>query len=67
MADFRQRHPGLQEAVVDLQLLEHLLDERDLIGRIVDDEVSRQADGRRFPPQQTRAKCVKRRDPRSDE
>ena len=59
----RQRHPRLHDAVVDLQLLQHLLDERHLIGRVVDDEVARQADRGRFAPQQTRAQRVKRRDP----
>ncbi len=67
VADLGQRHPRLHDAVVDLQLFEHLLDERDLIGRVVDDEISRQADGRCFPPQQARAERVKRRDPRADQ
>ena len=50
VADLGQRHPRLHDAVVDLELLEHLLDERDLIGRVVDDEIARQADGGRFAP-----------------
>ena len=35
----------------------------ELIGRVVDDEVARQADVRRLAPQQPRAQRVKRRDP----
>ena len=67
VADFGQRHPRLHDAVVDLQLFEHLLDERDLIGRVVDDEIARQADGGRFAPQEARAQRVERRDPRADQ
>ena len=40
-----------------------LLDEGDLIGGIVDDEVARQADLRRLAPQQPRAERVKGREP----
>ena len=67
MADFRQRHSRLHEAVVDLQLFEHLLDERHLVGRVVDDEVARQPDGRRFAAEQAGAEGVERRDPRPGE
>jgi hypothetical protein len=38
-ADPRQGGTRLDEAVVYLQLLERLLDDRQLIGRIVDDEI----------------------------
>ena len=46
-----------------LQLLQRLLDDRELIGRVVDDEVARQADRRRLAAQQPRAQRVERRDP----
>ena len=36
---------------------------RQLVGRVVDDEVARQADGRRLAAQQPRAERVKRRHP----
>ena len=40
-----------------------LLDDGQLVGRIVDHEVARQADRRRLAAQQPRAEGVKRRDP----
>ena len=67
VADLGQRHPRLHDAVVDLELFEHLLDQRDLIGRVVDHEIARQADGGRFAPQESCAQRVKRRNPRADE
>ena len=63
MADARQRRARLNEAVVDLQLLQRLLDDGELVGRIVDDEIARQADRRRLAAQQPRAERVKRRHP----
>ena len=62
-ADSRQRRSRLDEAVVDLQRLQRLLDDRQLIGRVVDDEIARQADRRRLAAQQPRAQRVKRRHP----
>ena len=62
-ADARQRRARLDEAVVDVQLLERLLDDGELIGRVVDDEVARQADRRRLAAQQPGAQRVERRDP----
>ena len=43
--------------------LRRLLDDRELIGRVVDDEVARQADCRRLAAQQARAERVKGRNP----
>ncbi len=63
VADFRQRHSRRQGAVVDLQVFEHLLDESNLIGGIIDDEIARQADSGRFATQQACAERVKRRNP----
>ena len=40
-----------------------LLDDRDLIGRVVDHEIARQPDLRRLAPQQPRAERVERREP----
>ena len=63
VADARQRQPRLQRAVVHAELAQRLLHHRELIGRVVDDEVARQADVRRLAPQQPRAQRVERRDP----
>jgi len=63
LTDPRQRRAWLNEAVVNLQRLERLLDDCELIRRIVDDEIARQADGRCFAAEQARAKRVKGRDP----
>ena len=49
--------------VVEAVLLDQLLDHRLLVGRVVDDEVARQADAGRLAPQQARAQRVERRDP----
>ena len=65
VADLGQRHPRLHDAVVNLQLLEHLFDQGDLIGRVVDHEIARQADGCGFAPEQARAERVKRGNPRT--
>ena len=45
------------------ELPQRLLDHRELVGRVVDDEVARQADVRRLAAQQPRAQRVERRDP----
>ena len=65
VADLRQRLPRLHEAVVDLQVLEHLLDERQLIGRVVDDEVAGQTDGGGLAAEKARAQRMERRHPRA--
>ena len=66
MADFRQRHAGRHERVVYLQLLEHLLDEGDLVGRVVDDEVARQTDCGGLATQQPGTQCMERGNPGAD-
>ena len=53
----------LHERVVDVQLLHRLLDDRQLIGGVVDHEVARQADGGCLAPEQPRRQRVERRDP----
>ena len=63
VADPRQCRARLDERIVDAQLLERLLDDRQLIGRVVDHEVARQTDGRRFAPEQPSAEGMKRRHP----
>ena len=63
VADARERRARLHVAVVDVQLLQRLLDDRQLIGRVVDDEVARQPDRRRLAPEQPRAERVERRHP----
>ncbi len=63
MADARQRGPRLDECVIDVEVLQRLLDDGQLVGRVVDHEVPRQADCRRFAAQQSSAQRVKRRDP----
>ena len=63
LADAAERRPGLDHLVVDIQRLQRLLDDRQLIGRIVDDEIAGQADRRRLAPQQPRAQRVKGREP----
>ena len=63
VTDPRQHHPGLRGRVVDAQLLEALLDDRELVVRVVDDEVPRESDVRRLAPEQPRAQGVERRDP----
>ena len=62
-ADPRKRGARLDEGVLDLQGLERLFHDGELIGRVVDDEVAGQSDGRRFTPEQAGAQRVKRRDP----
>ena len=63
MADSRERGPGLHEAVVDVQLFQRVLDDRELVRRVVDDEIAREPDGGRLAAQQTGAERVKRRHP----
>ena len=63
VADSRQRYPGRQQRFVDVGILQGLLDRRQLVGRVVDDEVAGQADRRRFAAEQPRAQRMKRRDP----
>ena len=63
MADARERRARLDVAVVDLQILQRLLDHRQLIGRVVDHEIARQSDRRRLAPEQPRAQRVERRHP----
>ncbi len=63
LTDPRKRHPGRDELVVDPQLALRLLDHGDLVGRVVDHEVARQANLRRLAAQQSRAQRVKRREP----
>ena len=63
MADSRQRRTRLHERIVDVQLLERLLDDGQLIGGVVDDEVARQPDRRRLATQQPRAEGMERRHP----
>ena len=63
VADSRERRPRLRDAVVNAERFECLLDDRELIGGIVDDEVARQPDVRRLTTQQSCAQRVKRRDP----
>jgi hypothetical protein len=58
MADARQRLARRHELVVDAQLFLDLLDDGDLVGRVVDHEIARQSDFRRFAPQQPRAQRV---------
>jgi hypothetical protein len=67
VADFRQRHAGLEHAVVNLQVLEHLFDERDLVGRVVNHEIARQPDCRSLAPEEPCAQGMERRDPRAGE
>ena len=67
VADLRQRHARLDDAIVYLKLLEDLLDERDLVGRVVDDEIARQTDRPGIAPEQPRAERMERRDPRADQ
>jgi hypothetical protein len=40
VGDARQRRPRLNEAVVDVQIFQGLLDDRQLIGRVVDHEIA---------------------------
>ena len=63
VADARQRHARLNEGVVDVEIFQRALDDRQLIGRVVDDEIAREADRGRFTPQKPRAQRVKRRHP----
>ena len=63
VADPRQRHARRDQLVVDPELALCLLDDRDLIGRVVNHEITRQPDLRRFPPQQPRAQRVERGEP----
>ena len=63
VADARERLARRHELVVDAEIFFDLLDERDLVRRIVDDEVAGEADFRRFAPQQARAEGVESRKP----
>ena len=63
VADPRQRHPWRHELVVDVQLAQRLLHDRDLVGRIVDHEITTQPDLRRLTPQQSGTQRVERREP----
>ena len=54
---------GWVARIVDAELLQRLLHHRQLVVRVVDDEVARQADVRRLPPQQPGAERVEGRDP----
>ena len=63
MADSREREPRRHGALVGAHLPERLLHHRELVGRIVDDEVTREADVRRLAAQQARAERVERGDP----
>ena len=55
--------PRRHELVVDAELALRLLHDRDLIGRVVDDEIARQPDLRRLAPQQPRAQRMERGEP----
>jgi hypothetical protein len=63
VADARQHHPRLHRRVVDAQLAQPLLHDRELVVRVVDHEIARQADVRRLAPQQAGAQGMKRGDP----
>ena len=63
LADARQRRARRHELVVDAELALGLLHDCDLIGRVVDDEVARQANLRRLAPEQPRAQRMERREP----
>ena len=63
LADARQRRARGDQLVVDPELFQRLPDDRQLIGRVVDDEVALEADRRRLPPQQPRGERMKRREP----
>ena len=65
LADARQRHPRRDQLVVGVDVLERLLDRGLLVGRVVDDEVAAEADGRPFAAQQLGAQRVERRDPQA--
>ena len=63
LADAREGLSWRHQLVVDPELALGLLDDGDLIGRVVDHEVARQPDVRRFPPQQPRAQGMECRQP----
>ena len=64
LADAAEGRARRNHLVVDVQRLQRLLDDRELIGRVVDDEVARQPDRRRLAAQQPRAQRVECGDPR---
>ena len=63
VADPGERHAGLDELLVHVELAQDLLDGRELIGRIEDDEVAGQADRGGLAAEEARADRVERRDP----
>ncbi len=63
VGDPRQRRSGLDEAVVDVQILQRLLDDAELIGGVVDHEIAGEPDRRRLAAKQPRAQRMERRDP----
>jgi hypothetical protein len=63
VADPRQRQSRLHGAFVGPNLPQRLLHDRELVGRIVNDEVAREADVRRLATEQARAQGMERRDP----
>ncbi len=65
VADAPEHGLRLEQAVVDGQLAHHLLHRRHLVGRIVDDEIAREADGGSLAPEQAGAHRVERRHPRT--
>ncbi len=65
LADSGERHSRRHQLVVDAELALRLFYHRDLVRRIVDDEIARQPDAGRLTPQQPRAQRVKRREPDS--
>ena len=63
VADARERGTGRQEAVVHLLVAQDLLHGGQLVGRVVDDEIARQAHVRGLAAQQPRAEGVEGGDP----
>ena len=62
-ADPRQRETRREVLVVDPEVLQRPLDDRVLVGGVVDHEITREADVRTLPPEQPRAERVKGGDP----
>jgi len=65
VADATEHRPRLQHPVVDVERAHHLLDGRDLVGRVVDHEVAREADVRRLAAKQAGAHRVEGHHPRA--
>jgi hypothetical protein len=63
VTDSRQREPRLHGAFIRPNLPQRLLHDRELIGRVVDHKIAREADMRRLPAKQACAQGVERRDP----